>query len=105
MLLSLREEAIDQGDGMNTTDFQTRTTATPTQVGSSGFPASRRTAFFGAGLRGTQRPPMQRLAMSDCHRASALRRPRTGDMSPPTDRANEFPRRLAPQARSATGGS
>lgn len=90
---------------MNTTDFQTRTTATPHEVWRNGYPVSRRTASFGTSLPGLERPRMRQVAMSDCHRAPALQARRTGDMPLPTGRANEFPRRTAPPEWSATGGS
>lgn len=100
----LREEAIDQGDGMNTTDFQTQATA-QLMMHRRGRPASRRTASLGASVSGLQRQRMQRLAMSDCHRAQVLRPEPTGDMPPPTGRASQYRRRIAPPQPSATGSS
>jgi hypothetical protein len=85
----LREEAIDQGDGMNTTHFQTRTAATPTNDRRDGQAVPRGTMF--------------RSAMSDCHRVAVLRSAPTGDMPPPTDRASDFARRAAPPERYAPG--
>jgi hypothetical protein len=89
---------------MNTTDFQTQATA-QLMMHRRGRPASRRTAALGTNVSDLQRQRMQRLAMSDCHRAQALRPEPTGDMPPPTDRAREYRRRIAPPEPSATGSS